>query len=322
MYRLLAICFALSLTADISYSQSPARVTGTGFFDYVHHFDSRVDSLRGHGGFTYRRLYLTADFAPASNVAARLRVNSDQGTLDARGPAVYMKDAWVRWTYAGDHRVWFGAMPPPMFQTGEGFWGYRSLERTLPDLARVAFSRDLGLRLDGPLTQDGTLRYGLMMGNNSDVRPSMTRYKRFYSELTASLTPTLNASLAANYVAHPDDRNRSTMVNGAVGYVRGGTRIGGEWYAQHIAFDVGGEVGYGLSAWAATSVATHTAIVGRYYLVSPASIAEVPITHTFIAGVAFSPNPSIRIIPNLHASVRDGESHQEIRGRLTVEVNM
>ncbi|MDX1546846.1 MAG: hypothetical protein R3247_07660, partial [Rhodothermales bacterium] len=182
--RHLVIFLVLSLCCTYAAKAQPAvEVSGLGYLDYAYLLASPDDAEEGENGFGYRRLYLTTDFEISDRFDGRIRLEvRDNSTTEQGRPAPFVKDAFLRWRdlIGEGHHAVFGVSPPPVFRVSERVWGYRSLEATLMDRTGVAPSRDLGVALGGPLAAGGTVRYGLMVANNSGVRAETDRYKRVY----------------------------------------------------------------------------------------------------------------------------------------------
>lgn len=316
---LLLLLFLATIPAA---AQTPPRLSGTAFIDYQHRIDSPIDSLRGTGGFTFRRMFLTADFRPAEQFDARVRFNANSGTVDARGPVIYLIDLWLRWHYGGAHSVTFGIVPPPAYLTAEGYWGFRSLEKSLPDFGGIITTRDFGIRADGPVTAGSRLQYSAMFANNSNVSPETDRYKRVYGELRASLASRFSVVASVNHAGYGDHRRSQSTGHAGFGYVDGQWRLGAESYLQRVEYRTSTVTGVGASGWASAPLGSLWTAVGRYYYTRSASAVSPLVTHTAVAGLAYAPAATVRIIPNLLLTSREGDENRDLLGRLTVEVHL
>lgn len=321
MHNLIRWCFTLLCVVGIAGSagaQSPTQLSGTAYIDFVHYLDSPDDDLRGHSGFTYRRIYLTADFDLPSDFSARIRLDADESTVTTHGPDVVIKDAYLRWQFHEQHRATMGIMPPPLIEASEDVWGYRGLEEVLVDLSGLAASRDVGFRVSGDLTPGGSLRYGAMIANNSDTRPETNRYKRVYAQLEARSGPWI-ATIGGNYAGYGDFRRNALMFSGVLGHVSETSRIGIDWYLQQTEF-AGGEdqLDAGVSLFGELTLMERWSVVARfdrYAVPVPPVLSRV---HTFgIVGIAFHPIDQIRIVPNLYWHQPENAEHDELRLRLT-----
>lgn len=314
------VAFGVSST---TLAQTTTRLSGTAFLDFVHHLDSPDDDLRGHSGFTYRRIYATADFGLSDAFSARVRLSADQGTADQRGPDVYIKDAFVNWRWSDQHNVTLGILPPPLFETSESVWGYRGLEEVLVDLSGLAASRDVGLRASGDINETGSLRYGVMVANNSDTRPETDRYKRIYGQIQGRSGPWI-ATLGANYAGYGDFRRDALMFSGVVGRISPEGRFGADWYVQQTEFITDDtQVNAGISIFGEVPVVERWSLVGRVdrFAVPVPGPSSQHFTLGLI-GVAFQPIPEVQIVPNWYWLERTDADHNDMRLRLTVIANM
>lgn len=309
-------------TATASAQPTAIRLSGVAFVDYAYTVSEDDPDLNGANSFDYRRVYLTADSDVSDDIRVRVRLEAQGSATTASGnPAPFVKDAWVRWRYApGGHRATLGVQPPPLFQTSEAVWGYRSLERVLID--RFQSSRDLGLRLDGPLALDGDLRYAAMVGNGRGIRPEPDgeEGKHVYGQLAYS-TGALRATLGADYVARvpvdaepegqPEPRRETGVVASAfVGAVTERYRVGVEGFFNHTEEEldtVQAQDGFGVSVFGVVNTTAQTSVIARYdYSDDDASQAGVD-AHLVIAAVAYRPAPALSLMPNVLALFREDD---------------
>jgi hypothetical protein len=152
--------------------QEHIKISGLAYLDYYYLLNSPVAGDEQANGFDYRRLYLTTDFVLSDDFGGRARLEASSSSTTSQGrPAPFVKDLYVRWKNAigQGHDLTLGISPPPAFGVSEGFWGYRSLEKTILDRNAILSSRDFGLTLSGRFDRDGAVRYALMYGNNNSV---------------------------------------------------------------------------------------------------------------------------------------------------------
>lgn len=311
-------CFAFTGDADAQSVDLGGRV----YMDYFYQLSSPESEQEGLHGFTYRRLYLTTNFSWSDEIRGRARLEANEGTTGGKGPVPYVKDLWIEWTYAGDHAATIGVQPPPVFDIAEGVYGYRSLEKTVLDFQDINSSRDFGIRLDGPLTADGSVRYAAMLANSAGAKPETDVYKRGYVELSFFPTDVLSFSVNADQAGYGDDRDRSRRVTAFGGYQADGFSLGAQayWYELEYAFgDPFRNVGL--------SVFGTFRLNERWELTARTDISrEGPeideIDETFLlAGVTYSPTDGVRIIPNIWFFDSESLIDPDALGRLTVEVN-
>ena len=124
-----------------------------------HHLPEAEDKV----GFWIRRIYLTGDFNFSRQIFVRVRFEANQdGDFVSNSFTGNIKDLFLRWTL-GRHRLFFGLGPTPTFDLVEDLWGYRSLEKTPLDLQGEP-SRDWGIAVHGPLSQNRPINYRVMVG--------------------------------------------------------------------------------------------------------------------------------------------------------------
>ncbi len=121
------------------------KISGLVFGDYYWVASNHNNSLEDSNGFWLRRMYLTFDKPLTKTIDTRLRfeMNSagDFSTKSKLDP--FVKDAYVRWKFSKLHQAYIGLSSTPTWNVVEGFWGYRSIEKTILDLQKFGNSRDL-----------------------------------------------------------------------------------------------------------------------------------------------------------------------------------
>ena len=154
------------------------RISGYMFGDYYYFADNHDPKFVDQQGFWFRRIYLTYDHTLSPKLATRLRLEvNSTGNLTSAANTPYVKDAYLRYAYAGNHQAWFDIFPTPTFEFIEGFWGLRHIEKTPADLYRTDSSRDFGVGLQGPLNQSQTVRYSYQFGNESSTNAEIDKTK-------------------------------------------------------------------------------------------------------------------------------------------------
>jgi len=160
----------------------PFKISGLVFGDYYYFLGSNSSTFNGQHGFTFRRIYFTYDhtFSPAVTTRFRLELNSN-GKMASPTAAItpYIKDASVKWLYAGKQAVAVGILPTATFDFIENFYGLRHIEKTPVDLYKIDSSRDFGITFSGPITDDGALQYTAQYGNDSGSTSEIDKYKSF-----------------------------------------------------------------------------------------------------------------------------------------------
>ena len=303
--------------------------SGLAWIDYSYTLLSDDPEDEGDNSFDYRRIYLTADAPLGDGFRARVRLEAQGRSTTAQGrPAPFVKDAWVRWNYTeSGHRAILGVQPPPLFEVAEATWGYRSLDKTVIDRARVRDSRDFGFRLDGPLTPGGALRYAAMVGNGNGVQPEADgqRGKHVYGQLQYIPDGPLRATLGADYTSNVPltvGREFSSQVSAFVGAVTDAYRLGVEAFYVHDTFDdptLEDDDGVGVSVFGVANVSRRARLIARYDYLDDAARLAGGNQHYVLGGVAVRPSPSVAVVPNVLATMPE-DTEATVLGRITVDV--
>ena len=156
-------------------STSSHKFSGLMFGDYYWYYkyhqaqigDTDPTSVEGQQGLWFRRIYFTYDFKYNDKLSTRLRLEMNSNGDFAGGDLVpYVKDAYLKWVYKGNHQLTLGIQPTLTFDWLDGLWGLRHIEKTPADLYRIDSSRDFGLTFAGPTPVNG-LAYAAQFGNES-----------------------------------------------------------------------------------------------------------------------------------------------------------
>ena len=295
---------------------------GLAYIDYFYTLSAPAEQEEGFNGFTYRRLYLTADFRLSDTFHGRARLEANEESSGSRGPVPFVKDLYLTWDYAGDHSATLGVGPPPAFEISEDVWGYRSLEKTILDLEGIVSSRDFGIRFDGPITSGGGLRYAAMLANNEGTRVEDDSYKRAYAQLAAFPTDALVFTIGADRAGYDDTRDFGTRISGFAGYRAEAIRLGLEGFWSEIEFAAadGTHTTTGISLFGAVRVAPEWEVMARL----DRAQAEVPglttLTTFLLGGFSYRPNEFVRLIPNIWFYKADDAEEGRALGRFTVDV--
>jgi hypothetical protein len=213
---------------------SPDKFSGLMFGDYYAFKSDNVAAFNGQHGFWLRRMYFTYDrtISPVLTTRFRLEANSN-GKMTSPTSAInpYVKDAWLKWTYSGKHAVTLGIQPTSTFDYLDTFFGLRHIEKTPVDLYRMDSSRDFGVTLSGPLTQDNTVQYSAQFANDSGNNSEIDKYKAVRFALRYVTNPGFVAEGFYGYYAKPLSANRVTL-QGFAGYQNPKGRVGLQ-YVHH-----------------------------------------------------------------------------------------
>ncbi|MEI6666692.1 MAG: hypothetical protein WCP29_00950 [Acidobacteriota bacterium] len=213
---------------------SPDKFSGLMFGDFYYFKTDNVAAFHVQQGFWFRRLYFTYDrtFSPVLTTRFRLEANSN-GKMTSPTAAItpYVKDAWVKWTFAQKQQITVGIMPTPTFDFIETFWGLRHIEKTPLDLYRVDSSRDFGIALSGPITEDNKAQYIAQVANDSGNNSEIDKYKAVRFAVRYVTNPGFVVEGFYGYYFKPLSADRLT-VQGFVGYQAPQGRVGFQ-YTHH-----------------------------------------------------------------------------------------
>ena len=296
------------------------EVGGRVFVDYFYNLaapdGASGGAAEGLHGFRYRRLYLTTDYTLSDEFTGRARLEADEGTSGR--PVV--KDLSLTWAYSGDHSATMGITPPPAFGIAEGVWGYRSLEQTILDLQDIVSSRDFGLRLDGPVTGDGTVRYAVMVANNQTVQPETDSYKRVYGQLAVQPTERITVVAGADHAGYGDEREAGTRVSAFGGYETDRFRMGVEGYWYRVTMrQADARTDVGATLFGAVQVASQWEAVARVDRSAEFAGGGDRFETFLVGGVAYTPHPAVALIPNLRVQAPSDRA-VETTARFTLRV--
>ncbi|MDA1027951.1 MAG: hypothetical protein O3B41_02720 [Bacteroidetes bacterium] len=318
------ICTALVVTlsaANVARAQVTVKLSGAIFSDYAYTFSSPEGAKDGDNGFDFRRVNFTSDFKLSDAFDARIRLEAnDDGTISNGKPGTFIKDLYIRWKNAvGEgHNVVFGVSPPPMWLVSEQQWGYRGLEATLMDRAKIATSRDMGLALSGPVTKDGRVKYGLMFANNSGGKAESDKFKRLYGQLEFYPNESLNLTLGGDY--YHFDGGSSLAGNVFLGYSFESLKLGVEGFVNPKEIDASSDrdTRLGASLFGRYRVSETQQFIARFDLSGRDNLGAETQNSWLILGYSFMPEKGIEIVPNLLFDKDDFNDDATLTGRVTV----
>jgi hypothetical protein len=136
-------------------------------------------------GFRFRRANLGYEYNFAQNFSSLIRIEADENSLTTgdEKTAIYLKDAFVKWSFTKKTDLYIGLQSTFSFEESEKTWGHRFIEKTIMDLRGAVSSRDFGVSIRGKINDKGSLFYNFMYANNSSLRPEKDKYKRLYANI-------------------------------------------------------------------------------------------------------------------------------------------
>lgn len=161
---ILGLLLGLATVALRADEAAPGRFSGLLYGDYYSVAAHHNGRLAGLDGFWLRRLFLTYDQDLKQDLAWRLRfeASADDFNKPSGNLSPWVKDAWVKWSYSPEHRLYAGLLESPAFGWLDKQWGLRSVEKSPLDLQGWAPTREQGLGLEGSVAGTG---YFLTLGN-------------------------------------------------------------------------------------------------------------------------------------------------------------
>ena len=173
---------------------------------------TNTNSVQGQQGFWLRRIYFSYDLAFNEKLTTRFRVEANSnGQFQSPGNLnVYVKDAYLKWTFAAKQVATFGIQPSLTVDWYEGWYGLRHIEKTPADLYRIDSSRDLGLGVGGPIAAVKNLAYAVQYGNESGTGSETDKYKigRFEARYVADTGFAVEGLYS--FAKRPADQDRTT----------------------------------------------------------------------------------------------------------------
>jgi len=302
------------------------KFSGLMFGDYYWYYqwhqdeisDTDPTSVEGQNGLWFRRLYFTYDYDYSQKFTTRFRLEmNSNGTFGSGDLVPYVKDAYLKWTYAGKQQLTVGIQPTVTFDWFDGFWGLRHIEKTPADLYRIDSSRDFGVSVDGPAPIQGLL-YAVQFGNESGSGSEIDQGKIVRVE-SRFVRPRFVLEGFYSFASRGSNEDRQTA-QGVAGLRNDAGRIGGQYLWQRRRSGASDVPGQTIAIWSAFGVwdvrpkkaslflrtdnvqghlgGTQTGLPGAdgidYWLLSP----DAPFT-TWIVGGEVYLQPSIRVSPNL-----------------------
>jgi hypothetical protein len=264
-------------------------------------------------GFWIRRVYFTYDHTFSSTVSARVRLEAgSNGKMQGGSLTPFIKDLYLKWTFAGKQALTLGIHPSLTFDFIEGVWGLRHIEKTPMDLYKWDSSRDTGVTVAGPINAAGTIKYALQYGNESGNNAETDKFKAVRAAVRYETNPGISVEGMWGHFSRKDNADRETAQI-FVGYRATRGRVGFQYSFQKrkaangIGSDTDLHVASGFGVFDIKRQKTSVFVrVDRYNDNCPdcGGIDYLPIdTHQpftlTIAGLEYYIHPSVRFSPNV-----------------------
>ncbi len=314
MYLMIAL--AIALLPGIA--QSAGSIDGYMFGEYYYVLNHNDSDIENRQGFWFRRIYFTYNNGLAENIKMRLRLEfnspGDFTSSSTLTPAV--KDAYLSYK-TGGQEVKFGIISTPTFDLIEGFWGYRSLEKTPLDLQKMASSRDFGIGLKGNIDAGKKVSYNLMFGNGASNKGETDAGKKFYASLAFKPVNSLIIEVYGDYESQKDDKTYY-VYQGFVGYRDSWGRIGAMYARRHFKQEIAGASDMTndydmISAFAVVKASEKVDIIARYdrnfgdgfeqnysgHSISYIPFADNAVSDLIIGAISWQASKNVWLIPNV-----------------------
>ena len=179
------------------------KIWGYAFGDYAYklHADS---AKRGnlqysrlpdkYNSFNFRRIYLGYDYQFTPNISSQIILAHESSfeadpsatnLLPDKNRGVFIKAMNIRLkNIIPRATIVAGQQSTPTFSTlSEGYWGYRSIEKTVADMRGISSSTDLGVGVFGKIGQEENVGYDVLIGNGNGTKPETDQFKKIYTSL-------------------------------------------------------------------------------------------------------------------------------------------
>ncbi|MDZ7291865.1 MAG: hypothetical protein ONB44_16355 [candidate division KSB1 bacterium] len=300
------------------------KISGYMFGDYFYEFshpDSATDALN-RNGFQFRRIYFTYDRELSERFAVRFRLemnSPDFGKSDPMTP--YIKHAYLSWKkLIPASQLYFGVSPTPTWNVSEEVWGYRSVEKTIMDLRKVASSSDFGLALQGKIGKAGVLNYHLMIANGAGTKGETDKNKRVYLNVPIKIQKAYYLVPYFDYEGGNDGKDKNLLAVFAgiqKPNFHGGVEVFQKTSNKALANNAD-KTETGFSIFGAVKAAEKVKLFGRFDVYDPNTDVDNDGNTFLVAGLDFAPEKNINLMPNLKIESYQAEGKDSnIVGALT-----
>ncbi len=338
-HRWMMAIVAIALIGMATVATAPAeavegRVSGYMFGDYYYVAANHNANLEDLNGFWFRRIYFTWDGALSERTSVRVRWEmGSPGDFSTSSKLVpFIKDAYLARKFDGG-KIVFGLSPTPTWERIEHVWGYRSIEKTPADLHKLGSSRDFGVALKGAFGEETKVHYHLMVANGAGTKSETNKQKKALGSIAVTLPSGVIVEVYGDVDARPGKSDRYTG-QAFVAWKRESVRVGAQYIHQERQNGDAPNMLFRIaSAFVAGKVADDVNLFARYdRLIDPSAggegISYIPFSpmvdaNFFVAGVDWSPEKNVHVMPNVEVVSYDDPSSgagpdTDVIGRLTV----
>lgn len=355
-HRIMAGLLVILFSSLYSQNLDKGKISGEAFLDYFYNIsrdsaqtklsNTALKGIKDFNGFEFRRITFTYDYDFSTKFQSRVRFEGSQSASNGSSVNPFIKDLSLKWKniFEGSDLI-LGIQPPPSFEVSEGYWQFRSLEKTIMDLRNIASSRDMGIALKGKLDDEGFLSYWVTFANNSNLGPETDKYKRAYAHINIAPMKNMNITLYSDYkfrskISQVNSSNQSVVslnndvITSAafIGIrdtdfscgVEGFLQITRNGYSTTNSnqTNYGNLNGFGVSVFGNYQIIDNINLLGRFDYFDPNSKVDFDSRNFIILGLSFLAEKNIRIIPNVLLETYEKNKtttiDPAISGRLTV----
>lgn len=333
--QIISSSFALLLSlvlCSTAIGQNITTIKGLVFADYYYNVKNHSTDAEGLNAFNFRRIYLTIENNVTDDIKIRFRLESAHGKFGSTSKInPFVKHAYLEWSnLIPNHKLYLGIGETNGFKNAEGYWGYRSIEKTIMDLEKIQSSADMGIALKGDLGK--IAHHWLTIHNGTGYGSSeVDKYKRIGYAFW--LTPVKGLIIEGYYDFEKQDPETGTYkyakdyfhssgystLKGFVGYRTSSFTIGAEAFVRTLkesgATDAAGTTktdvkrkGFSVFGSCVTPL-SKLKMFGRYDSYDPNADDDVYVSSSatglddehslIIAGFDYFPNKNVHIMPNI-----------------------
>jgi len=308
-------------TTKKSILAEPGKISGYMFGDYYYEF-SNPDSAQNaakNNGFQFRRIYFTYDHNIAKSFSVRFRMELDSEAGETINP--FIKNAYLAWkNFIPNATLYFGAQGTPSWETSEKVWGYRSIEKTIMDMRKVASSSDLGIAVKGTFGETSSVGYHLVFANGEGEKGENNKYKKVYLSLPIKLTKAFQVAPYADFEGGPDGKTKQTLALFA-GVSQENFKGGVEVFQKtNVKQATNGNdlVENGLSVFGSLNLFGNIKGFARYDIYDPNTNINDDGKKYIVAGFDFEVEKGVKIMPNIKIETSDQSGKKDkLQGAVT-----
>ncbi|MDA0986426.1 MAG: hypothetical protein O3A55_02295 [Bacteroidetes bacterium] len=314
-YKKLSVILLISFVEIFSQTQSTSNFRGVIFGDYfykqkgptISSTTQYADEPSDYNAFEIRRFNLIYQNDISEEYTLNFLIEANDGTLDSKTRlGFYLKNAFLEWkNYLPNHNIAIGLVPTPTWVWGysEKAWGYRSIEKSSPDLRGFGSPTDFGISLRGKLSEQMNVNYVFTYGNGSGFTSEKNRQKKVYGAINFSPIQNLTAEVYADFEEN-SPKLSSYLIKGLLVYQTEQFSTGMDYALQtKNVTTLAKVIPASLSVYGKYKIPSekNLTLVGRFdYFDLDTKVKNIGYSENLIIlGLDYAPNKNIHFIPNL-----------------------